>query len=523
MRLASQSRQRLVHAYQLALFRRFASLVIPAPKDGAVLKWFVKPGDRVRQFDNLCEFSADGQTIEVSSRADGVVTTILSTTPGQLVKSGASLVSLNADEKKGLKKFLLADPGEGTAEIEMVKWHVKPGDVVRQSDLICEATTDKASLEYKSPWDGVIKELYYQVGQVAPVGTHLFSIETADGGGDATPASPACPIAAAAASASSSVNGTAAAAAPSTPVPASKVLAAPAARALAREHKFNLADVPATGNGGKVVTKEDALNFIAGKSASPITTLEAPQPTPAVPSAPPAAAILQEDKRVPVTGAMKVMVQTMNYANTVPQFGFCDEIICDKLVEIRKQAKSLADKKGIKLSYLPFIMKAMSNALKEFPSLNAHVLDPECTEVIYKASHNIGLAMDTPRGLLVPNVKNVQNLSIMAIAAELDRLQKLGPKLGKADLTGGTISISNIGSIGGTYAKPLLLKPEVMICALGKMQVVPRFDANMNVKAVTIMNASWSADHRVVDGATCARFSNLWKSYLENPLSMLLE
>lgn len=192
-----------------------------------------------------------------------------------------------------------------------------------------------------------------------------------------------------------------------------------------------------------------------------------PPVTPVAPIPPVVTPVLQEDKRVPIAGAMKVMVQTMTYANTIPQFGFCDEILCDKLVDIRKQAKSIADKKGIKLSYLPFILKAMSNALKEFPSLNAHVLDPECTEVIYKASHNIGIAMDTPRGLLVPNVKNVQNLSILGIAAEIDRLQKLGPKLGKADLTGGTISISNIGSIGGTYAKPLLLKPEVCVICLG--------------------------------------------------------
>jgi len=252
MRLASQSRLQL--GYRLALYRRFASLVVPSPKDGSVLKWYVKPGDRVRQFDNLCDISVDGQTVEVSSRADGVVSTVYFTT-GQSVKSGASLVSLSVDEKKGLKKFLLADPGEGTAEIEMVKWHVKPGDVVRQSDLICEATTDKAALEYKSPWDGVIKELYYQVGQVAPVGTHLFSMETADGG-DSTP-TPAAAAAATTVASTTCAGGASVTVSTSTvPVPPSKVLAAPAARALAREHKFNLSDVPATGNGGRVVTKE---------------------------------------------------------------------------------------------------------------------------------------------------------------------------------------------------------------------------------------------------------------------------
>jgi len=225
-----------------------------------------------------------------------------------------------------------------------------------------------------------------------------------------------------------------------------------------------------------------------------------------------------------IKGIQRIMVKTMNAAAAVPTFGYCDEIVMDNLVALRKQIKPIAEAKGVKVSYFHFMLKAASMALLQFPQLNAHV-NPDCTAVTIKGSHNIGLAMDTPRGLLVPNIKNVQDLSVFDIASELARLQKLGAagKLGQADLTGGTFTLSNIGTIGGTYASPILVLPEVTIGALGKFMTVPRFDDNMQVYPSTIMNVSWSADHRVLDGATVARFSNLWKQYLENPNTMLME
>ena len=144
--------------------------------------------------------------------------------------------------------------------------------------------------------------------------------------------------------------------------------------------------------------------------------------------------------------------------------------------------------------------------------------------IFIKSAHNIGLAMDTPRGLLVPNVKNCEQRSILDIAYEINRLQALGTanKLGEEELTGGTFTLSNIGSIGGTYASPVILAPQVAIGALGKIRRVPRFDENDNVVAANMMSVSWSADHRVIDGATMARFSNLWKDMLENPETMLV-
>ena len=151
--------------------------------------------------------------------------------------------------------------------------------------------------------------------------------------------------------------------------------------------------------------------------------------------------------------------------------------------------------------------------------------DMNSESITYKADHNIGVAMDTPQGLLVPNIKKIQQLTVFDIAEELNRLQDLGlrGKLGEADLKEGTFSLSNIGSIGGTYAKPVIMPPQVAIGALGKIQKLPRFDANDNVVKAHIMNVSWSADHRVIDGATMARFSNMMKTYIEKPSSMIFD
>ena len=218
------------------------------------------------------------------------------------------------------------------------------------------------------------------------------------------------------------------------------------------------------------------------------------------------------------------MVQTMTAANAVPQLGFSDEICVDALYEVRAALNKEAQAKyGVKLSYMPFILKAASLALLQFPQLNAHT-NADCSTVTHRAQHNLGLAMDTPRGLVVPNIKDVANKSVLEIALDMQRLAKLGAegKLGRDELTGGTFTISNIGTIGGTYLSPILVVPEVVIGALGGLQTLPRYDAQMNVKPTRVMNVSWSADHRVVDGATMARFSKTWQAYLENPASMLL-
>ena len=232
------------------------------------------------------------------------------------------------------------------------------------------------------------------------------------------------------------------------------------------------------------------------------------------------------------------MVKSMTQAWDVPHFGYCDEIIMDKLIELRHTLKHTATSKNIKLTYLPFLIKALSLALSEYPVLNSSLSNDQ-QELLIRGVHNIGIAMDTPRGLIVPNVKSVQTRSIFDIAYELNRLQLLASngKLDTPDLSDTTFSLSNIGTIGGTYASPVIPAPNVAIGALGRLMKVPRYASTLpgskhskNTEDITdpivpvhIMPVSWAADHRVIDGATMARFSNAWKGYIEHPSTMLAQ
>ncbi|XP_056379324.1 lipoamide acyltransferase component of branched-chain alpha-keto acid dehydrogenase complex, mitochondrial isoform X3 [Hyla sarda] len=308
------------------------------------------------------------------------------------------------------------------------------------------------------------------------------------------------------------------------------------------ENNIKLSEVVGSGRDGRIL-KEDILSFLAKQTGAilppspqmeitppppPKKEISKPSPKETAPSIPvfisKPITFSGKDVTEPLKGFHKAMVKTMTAALKIPHFGYCDEVDLTALVKLREDLKPMVEARGVRLSFMPFFLKAGSLGLLQYPILNASV-DENCQNITYKASHNIGIAMDTLQGLIVPNVKNVQVRSIFEIAAELNRLQSLGAsgQLGAADLTGGTFTLSNIGSIGGTYAKPVIMPPEVAIGAIGKMQVVPRFDSRGQVVKAQIINISWSADHRIIDGATMSRFSNLWKSYLENPSSMLLD
>ena len=215
--------------------------------------------------------------------------------------------------------------------------------------------------------------------------------------------------------------------------------------------------------------------------------------------------------------------QMVASVSTIPHFTFCDEIDLTELIALRSSLKEQYKQQGVKLTMMPFFIKALSLALKEFPVLNTKVND-ECTELTYFEDHNIGMAVDSKIGLLVPNIKQCQSKSIVDVANAVTRLTEAARegRVSPDDLKGGTISISNIGAIGGTIATPIINKPEVAIVALGKLQHLPRFDSKGNVVSKAIMQVSWSGDHRVIDGGTIARFNNLWKSYLEEPAKMMM-
>ena len=216
----------------------------------------------------------------------------------------------------------------------------------------------------------------------------------------------------------------------------------------------------------------------------------------------------------------------MTRSLTIPHFLYTDELNVTALSSLRFHVNTqLSSANQPKLSYLPFVIKALSLALDSYPILNARVdidTDASRPHLVMRSAHNIGIAMDTPQGLIVPNIKNVNTLSIVAIAAEIQRLQSLAlaSKLTPADRTGGTITVSNIGSIGGTYVAPILVSSEVAILGMGKKRVVPAFDEDGKVVKKEVMNLSWSADHRVVDGATVARCAEIVRGFVERPEGM---
>ena len=424
--------------------------------------------------------------------------------------------------------FHLSDIGEGIKEVTVKEWFVQPGDKVAQFDQICEVQSDKASVTITSRFDGVVKKLHYDIDDIAQTGDPLVDIEVEgesaqvskeSGSQDATEVQEKDALDVQEEEVSRR---------------SKKALATPAVRRMASEHGLNVTEIQGTGKDGRVL-KEDVINFLSHQTPAKkgLVLAESDQQQPVVkkativePTVVKRSVVVAsgQDREEQVKGITKAMVRSMTESLKIPHFGYKDEIDMSALVKMRAEVKQVASQRGIKMSYMPVILKACSLALSHYPILNAY-FDASKEIVTYKADHNIGVAMDTPQGLLVPNIKKIQTLSVFEIAEELNRLQELGikGKLGESDLKSGTFSLSNIGSIGGTYAKPVIMPPQVAIGAIGRIQKLPRFDHHDNVVAAHIMNVSWSADHRIIDGATMARFSNQMKTYVENPTSMILD
>lgn len=407
--------------------------------------------------------------------------------------------------------FILPDIGEGIVECELVEWRVNEGDQITEDQAVADVMTDKALVEIPSMHHGKVVEFYYKQGEIAKVHQPLFAIEVEeDAANEAQQADTNEPSATVTENTQASVKASESATAEvSRP---GKAVASPAVRRLAREMDIDIASVEGSGKDGRVM-KEDLQAFSQSATtqpAAPITNQ---------------VAMTSENRTVPIKGVQAAMARQMQTSvATIPHFTYCDELVMDTLIDLRKRMKPGFEADGIKLTLLPFFMKAMAMAIQKFPVLNSRV-NGDCTELTYLGDVNLGLAMDSPMGLLVPNVKQVQNKSIREIAAEVMRLTEAARagRVAQEDLKGGTISLSNIGAIGGTVATPIINHPEVAIVALGRTQALPRFDANGTVVSSSIMQVSWSADHRVVDGATMSRFANLWKALLEDPVLMLGE
>ncbi|MFH4975882.1 hypothetical protein AB6A40_002591 [Gnathostoma spinigerum] len=417
-------------------------------------------------------------------------------------------------------QFKLSDIGEGIAEVQVKEWHVKEGDHVAQFDDLCDVQSDKASVTITSRYDGIIKKLHYNVDDIAKVGSALLDIEISEEGSDEheVSASAAKEVVKEDLAKEESVSQ-----AEHVEGVANRVLATPAVRRIAMENKVDLSKVRGTGKDGRI-QKEDVLHFIeeSQRSKEPVRR---PAPIITTPSAPKKTfEALKQDQVVPIRGYTRAMIKSMSEALKIPHFGFDDEFCVDRLISMREQLKPLAKEKGIKLSYMPMFIKAASLALLQFPMLNA-VVDDKMENLVHKASHNICVAMDTPDGLVVPNIKNCEQRTMWEIAEELNRLSELGQRgqIRKEDLIDGTFTLSNIGMVGGTYVRPIIFPPQVVIGAITKIEKLPRFNHDGQVYPANIVKLSWAADHRVIDGATVARFSNAIKRYIEEPSLMAAE
>ncbi|KAF2221124.1 2-oxoacid dehydrogenases acyltransferase-domain-containing protein [Elsinoe ampelina] len=429
-----------------------------------------------------------------------------------------------------VKPFLLADIGEGTRECQIIQWFVQPGARVEQFDKICEVQSDKTATDITSPFDGVIKKLHYEADDMAIVGKPLVDIDiqsdispadeaklggaggAASKEGEKVGKSGSTPdvVAEATPTDTTSTRGL-----PSRNNGQHKSLATPAVRHLSKELNVRIEDVEGTGKDGRV-TKEDVHKFANGSSQTTPT-----MPTPQSISRPSA-----EDRQVSLTPIQSAMFKTMTRSLSIPHFLYTMTVDMSPLTRLRTLINTSRDK-STRITPLPFILKAVSLAFQHHPILNSHLdtSDPKKPQLTYRGTHDFGIAVDTPNGLVVPVIRNVQGQSVAELAISIKAMSEKAQagKLQKEDLSGATFTVSNIGSIGGGVVAPVIVEPQVGIVGVGRSKVVPAFGENGELVKREELVLSWSADHRVVDGAEAARAAERVKGYLERVETWALE
>ncbi|MCB9761043.1 MAG: 2-oxo acid dehydrogenase subunit E2 [Alphaproteobacteria bacterium] len=422
--------------------------------------------------------------------------------------------------------FELPEIGEGVVEGEIVQWLVKPGDAVAVDQPICEIMTDKATVEISTPKGGRILELVGEPGDVIQVHTPLAHIETGDGAAAPAPVAapePAAPAPKAAPTPAPAPKAAPAAAPAPIPLPVARpdgarALATPAVRRHARELDLDINAVPGSGKGGRV-THDDLRAYTAPPAAAPAALPVVPAALPQSQGPAPG-----QEERIKIIGLRRKIAEQMVKARfTAPHFTYVDEVDMTDLVAARRRLKPLAESRGVKLTYLPFIMKALVQVFRRFPNFNANVVEDPFTLVV-KGSVNIGVATDTPRGLYVPVVKDVESKTLLQIAAELVDLTERTRQgtVALEELQGGTFTITSVGNIGGMFATPIINHPEVAILGVNRIHQRPVVrDGQVVVRDMLYLSSSF--DHRLLDGAMAARFTTALKEILELPESLMLE
>lgn len=414
-------------------------------------------------------------------------------------------------------EFKFPDIGEGLTEGEIVRWLVKEGDEVKEGQPLVEVETDKALAEIPCPKTGVILKILAKEKEIVKVGQVIVIIGEQGESFAAPPEKPkSVGVVGELEEAPEEIPVASKKTEPAKPALVSKhVLATPAVRGLAKELGVDINQVRGSGPEGRVLEKD--VREFAESQRKPLE---------------PEKKITKIKKydlygyvdRIPLRGVRRSIAKAMVKSKyTAPHVTTIDEADVTELWKIREKEKRVAENKGIKLTILPFIIKAVITGLMEHPYLNA-TLDDENEEIILKKYFNIGVATDTPEGLMVPVVKNAKDKSILQIAQELTQLVEKARNrtIDLADLKGGTFTITNFGALGGIYGTPIINHPEVAILGVGKIKEVPVV-RNGRMVIRKILPLSLSFDHRVVDGAEGARFLNTVIARLEDPNLILLE
>ena len=526
--------------------------------EGEIVKIDIKVGDTIQEDDILFEVQNDKSVEEIPSPVSGKVLEVKvqegtvarvgdiivviddGSGPAEAAPAAAPAASAPAAPAAGVFQFKLPDIGEGVAEGEIVKIDVKVSDTIAEDDILLEVQNDKSVEEIPSPVSGTITAVLVSEGTVARVGDVIVEIAAE---GVAPVAAPSAPAASPAPAAPVASPAPAAAPAQPTGVPAASnpgklVLAMPSVRQYAREKGVDITAVVPTGKGGRV-TREDIDNFGGAPVAAPAVEAAsaaqaaAPASAPAAPAAPaakpepakPFVGSAEREERVKLTPMRKAISKAMvNSKHTAPHVTLHDQVEVSKLWDHRKKFKDVAAAQGTKLTFLPYVVKALAVAMKKYPVLNASI-DDATQEIVYKNYINIGIATDTDLGLFVPNIKDANTKSMFGIADEINALAAKAHegKLTAADMGHGTITISNIGSVGGGWFTPVINYPEVAILGVGTIVREPVINENDEIVIGRNMKLSLSFDHRIVDGATAQKAMNELKRLLADPELLLME
>jgi len=432
-----------------------------------------------------------------------------------------------------MQEFKLPDLGEGMQEAEVVEWLVKPGDTLKLDQTMVKVETDKAVVEIPSPVAGRVSEIRVQDGQVAKVGDVLVVFEnaTSANGGSSTPLQSFTTVPAA----SQSANAPSPTPLAQTPTTKQRVLAAPAVRKLAFELGIDLEQLTPSNPNGRISIEDvrsyaerDRVSSKLPASLVPVGHEEAVQPASQAPST-----IIQkieqtvtpaQDERQPLKGLRKRIAEHMERSwRTIPHATAFDEVDGGELASLRVTLKPIAEKRGVRLTYIPLLIKLLIPLLKEFPIFNAS-LDEERHEIIYKRSYHIGVATASPEGLLVPVLRNADRLTLLEIANSLEQLIEGAKKrtLSLPEVSGSTFTLNNVGSFGGSTGTPIINYPEVAILAVGRLQDKAIVQQG-TVIVRPMMPLTLTFDHRLIDGAMAGAFLARFKELVENPQQLMLD